>query len=111
MASSNLKYTYILFSVLSVDRNFTLDDISGASTIEYEHDDTETTSDVFSFYLLDGQHNISKTVPIKVPLHTFVSLLFQRDRVRQDRIQCKRCKQKRNLDLDLNVQHAVVIVY
>ncbi|KAL8607296.1 hypothetical protein ACOMHN_047627 [Nucella lapillus] len=46
--------------------NFTLDDISGASTIEYEHDDTETTADVFSFYLLDGQHNVSRTVPIKV---------------------------------------------
>ncbi|XP_076467569.1 extracellular matrix protein 3-like [Babylonia areolata] len=46
--------------------NFTLDDISGASTIEYEHDDTETTSDLFKFYLVDGQHNVSKTVPIKV---------------------------------------------
>nr|KAG5696526.1 hypothetical protein BaRGS_021062 [Batillaria attramentaria] len=46
--------------------NFTLDDISGASTIEYEHDDTETTSDLFKFYLIDGKHNISKTVPIKV---------------------------------------------
>lgn len=46
--------------------NFTLDDISGASTIEYEHDDTETTSDQFKFYLVDGKHNISKTVPIKV---------------------------------------------
>lgn len=46
--------------------NFTLDDITGASTIEYEHDDTETTSDLFTFYLLDGQHNVSRTVPIKV---------------------------------------------
>lgn len=46
--------------------NFSLDDISGASTIEYEHDDTETSSDLFKFYLIDGKHNISKTVPIKV---------------------------------------------
>lgn len=46
--------------------NFTIDDISGASTIEYEHDDTETSLDLFSFYLLDGKHNVSKTVPIKV---------------------------------------------
>lgn len=47
-------------------QNFTLDDISGASTIEYEHDDSETTEDGFSFYLIDGVHNISKTVSIKV---------------------------------------------
>ena len=46
--------------------NFTLDDISGASTIEYEHDDTETVADLFKFYLLDGQHNVSRDVPIKV---------------------------------------------
>ncbi|XP_076446552.1 LOW QUALITY PROTEIN: extracellular matrix protein 3-like [Babylonia areolata] len=46
--------------------NFTLDDISGASTIEYEHDDTETISDSFGFNLLDGVHNVSMTVPIKV---------------------------------------------
>ncbi|XP_012944318.1 extracellular matrix protein 3 [Aplysia californica] len=47
-------------------QNFTLDDISGDSTIEYEHDDSETTSDGFAFYLIDGAHNISRTVPIKV---------------------------------------------
>lgn len=49
-----------------VIQNFTLDDISGASTIEYAHDDSETTEDSFSFYLVDGVHNISKTVPIKI---------------------------------------------
>ncbi|GFN79391.1 fras1-related extracellular matrix protein 2-like [Plakobranchus ocellatus] len=47
-------------------QNFTLDDISGQSTIEYEHDDSETTEDGFAFYLTDGAHNISRTVPIKV---------------------------------------------
>ncbi|PVD34548.1 hypothetical protein C0Q70_05823 [Pomacea canaliculata] len=46
--------------------NFTLDDITGASTIEYEHDDTETNSDLFRFFLLDGKHNVSQTVPIKI---------------------------------------------
>ena len=56
--------------------NFTLDDISGASTIEYEHDDTETTLDEFWFYLLDGQHNVSKIVPIKVCIDVEISLEF-----------------------------------
>ncbi|GFR88166.1 FRAS1-related extracellular matrix protein 2-like [Elysia marginata] len=47
-------------------QNFTLNDISGQSTIEYEHDDSETTEDGFAFYLTDAAHNISRTVPIKV---------------------------------------------
>ena len=46
--------------------NFTLDDVAGASTIEYEHDDSETKTDSWSFYLIDGVHNISRHVPIKV---------------------------------------------
>ncbi|XP_071087584.1 FRAS1-related extracellular matrix protein 2-like [Haliotis cracherodii] len=46
--------------------SFTLIDISGESTIEYEHDDTETTSDSFEFLLTDGVHNVTKTVPIIV---------------------------------------------
>ena len=47
-------------------QNFTLDDISGQSTIAYEHDDSETKIDGFAFYLTDGAHNISRTVPIKI---------------------------------------------
>ena len=47
-------------------QNFTLNDISGQSTIEYEHDDSETTEDGFAFYLIDGAHNISRKVPIKI---------------------------------------------
>lgn len=47
-------------------QNFTLEDISGESTIAYEHDDSETKEDSFSFFVIDGAHNISKTVPIIV---------------------------------------------
>ena len=49
----------------SVER-FTIDDISQPSTIGYEHDDSETTKDVFKFHLSDGLHNITKTVQIIV---------------------------------------------
>ncbi|CAL1526861.1 unnamed protein product, partial [Lymnaea stagnalis] len=46
--------------------SFSLEDITGESTIAYEHDDSETTVDSFTFTLTDGEHNISKTVPINV---------------------------------------------
>ncbi|KAH9519922.1 Protein M3, partial [Bulinus truncatus] len=47
-------------------QSFTVEDISGESTIAYEHDDSETLTDSFTFDLTDGMHKISKTVPIKI---------------------------------------------
>ncbi|KAK6168396.1 hypothetical protein SNE40_020939 [Patella caerulea] len=46
--------------------SFTFEDIAGASTIEYVHDDTETLADSFEFFLTDGKFNITKEVPIIV---------------------------------------------
>ncbi|XP_059153308.1 extracellular matrix protein 3-like [Physella acuta] len=46
--------------------SFTLDDISGDSTIGYDHDDSDTTEDSFTFCLTDGVHNLTKTVHIKI---------------------------------------------
>ncbi|KAI8797794.1 extracellular matrix protein 3, partial [Biomphalaria glabrata] len=47
-------------------QSFSLEDISGESTIAYEHDDSETLTDSFTFNLTDGIHKISKTVPINI---------------------------------------------
>ncbi|XP_052795215.1 extracellular matrix protein 3-like isoform X1 [Mya arenaria] len=47
-------------------QNFTLDKIQEFSTIVYEHDGSETTTDVFVFVLSDGIHNVTRTVPITI---------------------------------------------
>ncbi|XP_061419974.1 LOW QUALITY PROTEIN: FRAS1-related extracellular matrix protein 2-like [Lethenteron reissneri] len=47
-------------------RNFTLEEISGTSSIVYEHDDSETKHDNFTVRLSDGKHSVEKTVLIMV---------------------------------------------
>lgn len=46
--------------------SFTLEDISSPSSVEYEHDDSETTEDSFDFILTDGKYNVSRTVLIMI---------------------------------------------
>uniref|UniRef100_A0A7N8WUF0 FRAS1 related extracellular matrix 2b n=1 Tax=Mastacembelus armatus TaxID=205130 RepID=A0A7N8WUF0_9TELE len=46
--------------------NFTLDQIREASSIVYEHDDSETTEDSFNIVLTDGKFSVEKTVMVMV---------------------------------------------
>ncbi|XP_030648642.1 FRAS1-related extracellular matrix protein 2a isoform X2 [Chanos chanos] len=46
--------------------NFTLEQIKEASSIIYEHDDSETTKDSFDVTLTDGKHNVEGTVMIMI---------------------------------------------
>ncbi|KAM4566397.1 FRAS1-related extracellular matrix protein 2b [Odontesthes bonariensis] len=46
--------------------NFTLDQIREASTIVYEHDDSETTEDSFDILLTDGKFSVEKTVVVMI---------------------------------------------
>ncbi|XP_053728252.1 FRAS1-related extracellular matrix protein 2b isoform X1 [Synchiropus splendidus] len=46
--------------------NFTLDQIREASSIVYEHDDSETTEDSFDIVLTDGKFSVEKTVMVMI---------------------------------------------
>ncbi|KAI5099849.1 FRAS1-related extracellular matrix protein 2 precursor, partial [Silurus meridionalis] len=46
--------------------NFTVEQIREASSIIYEHDDSESTEDQFNVILTDGKHNVEGTVMIMI---------------------------------------------
>ncbi|XP_029030012.1 FRAS1-related extracellular matrix protein 2a [Betta splendens] len=46
--------------------NFTLEQIREASSVIYEHDDSETTEDSFDVILTDGKHSVQKTATIVI---------------------------------------------
>ncbi|RVE65021.1 hypothetical protein OJAV_G00132190 [Oryzias javanicus] len=46
--------------------NFTLDQIREASSIVYEHDDSESTEDSFDIALTDGKFSVEKTVVVMI---------------------------------------------
>ncbi|XP_017273702.1 FRAS1-related extracellular matrix protein 2a [Kryptolebias marmoratus] len=46
--------------------NFTLEQIKEASSIIYEHDDSETTEDSFDITLTDGKYSVQKTAVIMI---------------------------------------------
>uniref|UniRef100_A0AAV2J341 FRAS1-related extracellular matrix protein N-terminal domain-containing protein n=1 Tax=Knipowitschia caucasica TaxID=637954 RepID=A0AAV2J341_KNICA len=46
--------------------NFTLEEIREASSIVYEHDDSETTQDSFDLILTDGKFSVERTVIVMV---------------------------------------------
>ncbi|KAI4880261.1 hypothetical protein NFI96_006800 [Prochilodus magdalenae] len=63
------KHGFILNQVTSGTvpvTNFTLDQIREASSIVYEHDDSETTEDRFSVLLTDGKFTVERTVIVMV---------------------------------------------
>ena len=45
---------------------FTIDDIATHSNIMYQHDNTETTRDMFQFVVTDGLFNTTKQIPIAI---------------------------------------------
>ncbi|KAJ7997493.1 hypothetical protein DPEC_G00229600 [Dallia pectoralis] len=46
--------------------NFTLEEIREASSIIYEHDDSETTEDSFDIILTDGKYSVEKTALVTI---------------------------------------------
>lgn len=63
------KHGFILDQLISGSlpvTKFTLEQLNEASSILYEHDDSETTEDTFNIILTDGKHNVEGTLLIMV---------------------------------------------